>query len=119
MRVKTISIFKAIFSKYFIISQTNPTLFVTITDFLFKIAIIGDAMRRRVVIGIQGSFIIYQLLTNCYKIPNFAAEKFLNFLGSIVDDQDFRRFFSISFMNDFCHITIQMQLSQVLKNQSI
>ena len=100
-RVKTISISKAIFSKYINISQTNPTLFCTITDFLSKIVSIGDAMRRCVVIGIQGSFTIYQLLTNCYKIPNFAAEKFLNFLGSIVGDQVFRRFFTISFLNDF------------------
>ena len=101
MRVKTISISKAIFSKYIIISQTNPTPFVTITDFLSKIVSIGVEMRRCVVIGIQGSFTIYQLLTNCYKIPNFAAQKILKFLGSIIDDQDFRGLFSISFLNDF------------------
>ncbi|KAK8839121.1 hypothetical protein M9Y10_032593 [Tritrichomonas musculus] len=99
-RVKITSISNAIFSKYPTLIAAKQFLFCKVTDFLTQIVSIGDATQRCVVLAFQNAFAIYDLFDHCYNLREIAANKFITFLGSLMNDQVFRRFYSLSILND-------------------
>ena len=89
-RVKIISISNAIFSKYPTLIAAKKFQFCKVTDFLTQIVSIGDATQRCVALSFQNAFKVYDLFEHCYNLREIAANKFITFFGSLMNDQVFR-----------------------------